>query len=131
MKTLDAIALTIWWCEGAKARRDFRWKSAYLYPVEVTNTEPEIIKIFVDFLSRAFGIKSSTLRGQLQIHKGDDQKELESFWSEQTGIPLTRFNKTIVRAKGKRNKKTKGTFKVRYYDKQTFLQLQEMLHRIV
>lgn len=113
MNKLDIIALTIWWCEGAKARRDFRWKYACLYPIEVTNTDPKIIRIFVDFLNRKFDISGKKLKGQLQIHKGDDKEELEEFWSHKTGIPLTQFNRTIIREKGTRNRKTKGTFKVR------------------
>jgi hypothetical protein len=46
----ELIAITLWWAEGTKSRRDTRWKNAVSYPIEVTNTNPAIIKIFIDFL---------------------------------------------------------------------------------
>ena len=130
MSKEEIMALTIWWCEGAKARRDFRWLNAYLYPVEVTNTDPKIIKIFIDYIKKVFKLTGKEIKGQLQIHEGDDKDNLENFWSKQTGIPITQFNKTIIRKKGSRYKKTKGTFKVRLYNKQIFFELQRKLKKI-
>lgn len=126
-KKLQTIAVIIWLCEGTKARKDKRWKNAYSYAIEVTNTDPVIIKIFVDFLRKNLRVPEEKLRGQVQIHKGDSRGEIESFWSKTTGIPVVQFNKTIIREKGNKPGKTKGTFKIRVYDKVIFEKLQSLL----
>lgn len=124
---LQTIALIIWLCEGTKIRKDKRWKNAYSHAIEVTNTNPVIIKIFLDFLRKNLQVPSGKLHGQVQIHEGDDQTEVEKFWSKITGIPLAQFNKTIIRKQGIKIGKTKGTFKVRVYDKLTYQKLYELL----
>jgi hypothetical protein len=126
-KKIQTIALIIWLCEGTKLRRDKRWKNSYSFVVEVTNTNPLVIKIFLDFLRNNIRVANKKIYAQLQIHKGDNKKELESFWSNISGIPLNQFNKTIVRVRGNKPEKTKGTFKIRVYNKNIFLKLDNLL----
>ena len=120
-------SLIIWWCEGTKIRKDKRWKDSYNCPIEVTNTDPKLIKIFIDFLRQDLGIEAKKLKAQVQIHKGDNQAEIESFWSKVSNIPLSQFNKTIIRETGKKIGKTKGTFKVRVYSKSKFEEMKDLL----
>ena len=121
------IALIIWWCEGTKSRRDFRWKNAYLYPIEVTNSDDRIVKIFADFLRDDLKVPNSKLRGQIQIHEGDNQKKYEDHWCRAIGISKSQLNKTIVRARGNKPGKNKGTFKLRVYNKELYNKLSKML----
>ncbi len=97
------------------------------YPIEVTNTNPQIIRTFLLFLRTIVKTPEERLSVQLQIHLGDDQSELEDYWSKVTNIPLSRFNKTIVRPTGKKIGKSLGTCKVRFADKSTYLILEKML----
>ncbi len=78
---------------------------------------PQIIKVFVDFLTKDLNISADKLRGQIQIHQGDDQRKCELFWSNYLQIPLQQFNKTIIRQKGNRYRDSYGTFKLRTYGK--------------
>lgn len=121
------IALTIWWCEGSKTRRDHRWKNALIKAIEVTNTDYRVIKIFVDFLKDELGVPAKRFKAQLQIHVGDNQQELEQYWSKEIGIPTDQFNKTIIRKVGNKPGKSMGTFKVRLYDKGIYEVLEGML----
>lgn len=121
------IGITIWWSEGTKSRRDVRWKNAVTYPVEVTNTNPVLMKVFLNFLREDIGIDESKLRVQIQVHEGDDVEELEKYWSNICGVDRTFFNKTIVRPIGNKAGKSKGTCKVRFSDKSTYIKLQELL----
>lgn len=121
------MALVIWWCEGTKVRRDKRWKNAYSYAVEVINSNAEIVKIFADFLREDLNADVSKFRGQIQIHEGDNQDEIEDYWSREIKIPKTQFDKTIIRKRGNKPGKNKGTFKLRVYNKPLYLQLQKML----
>ncbi|MEY4722520.1 MAG: hypothetical protein RLZZ324_33 [Candidatus Parcubacteria bacterium] len=121
----------LWWAEGTKARRDLRWKNTWMYHVDFTNTDPEMVRLFVEFLRKDIGIDERRLKLQLQIHLGDVQEELELFWSNITDIPRERFYKTIVRARGNKVGKTKGTCKVRYCDKKTYIKLRAKLSEVL
>lgn len=131
---LRIVGNTLWWAEGSKSRRDTRWKNAVSYPIEITNTNPEIIMLFLRYIKELIGVPEEKIRLQLQIHEGDDRLELEQYWSCLTGIPLERFNKTIVRPKGNKPNKTKGTCKIRCYDKDFYVKiasdLQEILRKL-
>ncbi len=67
------------------------------------------------------------MKGQIQIHEGDNKEEIEKYWEKLTGIPKSQFNKTIIRSKGNKPEKNKGTFKVRVYDKNLYLKLESLL----
>ncbi|TVM02898.1 MAG: hypothetical protein CV087_07980 [Candidatus Brocadia sp. WS118] len=125
----ELIALILWWCEGTKPRRDMRWKNAYLYPIEIINSDPRIIRIFLDYLRDEVKVPFNKLRGQIQIHEGDNREEIEDFWSEVLKIPKVQFNKTIIRPKGNRFRNNHGTFKLRFYDRKTHELLQQRLTR--
>lgn len=120
--------IMLWWAEGTKSRPDKRWKLARSYPIELTNTNAAIIKVFVDFLRIELKVPNEKLRVQLQIHEGDNQKDLERYWAEITGVDKANFNKTIVRPKGNKVGKSKGTCKIRFADKQRYLELESLLN---
>ena len=126
----QVVGIIIWWTEGTKAYRDKRWKS-WIYPVDVTNTNPEIIQSFLDFLRKDIGITEARLKLQLQIHDGDNQEEIEDYWSKATKIPRERFTKTIIRPTGHKIGKSMGTCKIRYSDKLTHLKLQSLLESVL
>ncbi len=123
------IGIVIWWTEGTKAFRDKRTKNGYVYNIDVTNTNPLIIKSFLDFLRLDVGIDEQRLKLQLQIHEGDDQIKFEKFWARVTNIPKKRFNKTIIRPKGNKAGKNMGTCKVRYSDKKIYAKLVVLLDK--
>ena len=128
--TRQIIGIIIWWTEGTKAYREKHWQS-WIYPVDVTNTNSDIINLFLDFLRNDIGINESRLKLQLQIHEGDNQEQIENYWSKTTKIPKTRFTKTIIRPKGNKMGKSMGTCKVRYSDKATYLKLENFLKNVL
>ena len=121
------IALIIWWCEGTKARRDERVRKSLNKAVEVTNTDPKIIKIFADYLRDDLKVPPKKIKGQLQIHKGDNKKEIEKYWLNIAKIPKEQLNKTIVRQIGNKPGKNLGTFKIRVYGSEIFDRLSSLL----
>lgn len=125
------IGLIVWWTEGTKTYKDKRWKNSWFHHVEVTNTNHQIIQAFLNFLRKDIGVNESRLKLQLQIHEGDNKADLENFWSQMTSIPLSRFNKTIIRPKGRKIGKTKGTCKIRYCDKATQKKLTTYLEKLL
>jgi hypothetical protein len=131
LTTREIVGIILWWGEGTKSRRDKRWKNARSYPIEVTNTNPAIIQIILNFLRKDIGVDENRVHLQLQIHAGDNHDELEQYWSELTNIPRNRFNKTIVRPAGNKTGKSKGTCKIRFADKEIYLKLEALLQEIL
>lgn len=121
------VGLTIWWTEGSKAYRDKRGRNTWIRNIDVTNTNPQIIKRFLDFLRKDITVDESRLKAQIQIHEGDDKETFEEFWSQNINIPRSRFTKTIIRPAGNKFGKNMGTCKVRYTDKKLYLKLESLL----
>lgn len=129
MDLIEAVNLTLWWTEGTKLRRNKRWGS-YIYSIELTNTDPVIISMFLGYLRNRLGVQNSRIKVQLQIHEGDIQEELESFWINVTKVPKEQFNKTIIRPVGNKIGKSRGTCKIRIHDKALFMKLDESLNKL-
>ncbi len=131
MTNLEVIGLILWWAEGSKSRRNILWKNALSYPIEITNTDPRIINLFLEYVIQELGIDRKRFKLQLQIHEGDDQKTLEAYWSNITGIPTSNFQRTIIRPIGNKVGKSKGTCKVRFSDKMVYNILQQKLNLLL
>jgi hypothetical protein len=123
------IGLIIWWTEGTKAYK--KENGNWVKNVDVTNTNPRIIMAFLDFLRYNVGVEEKRLRVQLQIHEGDNQEDLESFWSVTTHIPRKQFTKTIIRPRGNKIGKNRGTCKVRYSDKLIYEKIERKLKEVL
>lgn len=131
MNQLAIVGLVLWWAEGSKSRRDTRWKNAVSYPVEITNTDPRIIKLFIDFIVNELEVDINKFKLQLQVHEGDNVEELKMFWSKASGIKIDNFQKVIIRPVGNKPSKTKGTCKVRFSDKIVYNILQQKLDNLL
>lgn len=127
--SLRLAGLVAYLCEGTKLRRDSRYKNTYHYVIEFTNSDPNLIKLFVDFMRQELDINEAKVKCQVAVYDDLKINETELFWSKITKIPLKNFNKTIIfKPKNLKNKlNLQGTCKVRYHDKQTFLRLNEMI----
>ena len=128
---LRVVGAVLWWAEGSKSIRDKRWKNAVSYPIEITNTNTDIIKIFLRYIVEVVGIPKDRLKVQLQIHENDDKIELEQYWSQVTGIGKDMFNKTIIRPIGNKPGKSKGTCKIRCYDKEFYGKICQDLQNVI
>jgi hypothetical protein len=126
---LKIAGAMIYACEGTKVRRDLRFKNHFIYSIELTNSHPAIIQIFMKFLREILTINEERLRGQLFVYPDHNKEELVDFWNRVTAIPKRQFQKVILLKQ--KNKKFKpnplGTFKIRYNHKVDFLRLQTMI----
>jgi hypothetical protein len=128
-ESLKIAGLIAYLCEGTKLRKNKRYKNTYYYAIEFTNSDPFLIKLFVEFLKTIIIVEESKLKCQIFIYNDLKKENLESFWSKVTGIQLNNFNKTIIlRPKNMINKlNLRGTCKLRYYNKNAFLKLNELI----
>jgi hypothetical protein len=91
----------LYWSEGTK--KDF----------SLTNSDPELIKIFVDGLVKVFKTDRSKFRVSVRIYEDLDRAKCLDHWSEIIGIPPAKFISVNV-LKGKKVGKLKyGICRVR------------------
>jgi hypothetical protein len=126
---LLTAGLIAYLCEGTKLRKDPRYNNTYHYVIEFTNSDPNLIKLFLNFLRQEIGINENKLKCQLSIYDNQKMNEIEIFWSDLLKISLSNFNKTyIFKPKNIKNKMLlRGTCKLRYHDKKSFLKLNELI----
>lgn len=98
----------LFWCEGSKNKSR----------VSFINSDPDMIKTFLTLLRKSFQIDESKFRALIHIHEYHNKKEIESFWSIATNIPLNQFNKSYLKPNTGKNKHKdyKGCCNIRYYD---------------
>jgi len=132
-KELELAGAILYKCEGTRLRRDPRHPNAntFLYAVEFTNSDPVLIKLFLEFIRRIIKIEEDRLKCELFIYNDLEKEKIEAFWSSKTKIPLNRFHKTIVyEAKNSKYKPNPlGTCKIRYCDKRAYLKLNEIIKK--
>lgn len=132
VKELKIIGAMLYVCEGTKARRDFRSQNRYIYSIELTNSDPKIIKIFSIFLRKIIKADWKRVRGQIFIYPDLNERTIVNFWVKAANIPKNQFQKTIF-LKNKNNKfkpNPLGTFKIRYSCKEDFLKLQTLIDKV-
>ena len=100
----------LYWGEGGKTGTS----------VKFTNSDPEMIKVFLNFLRKICGIHEKRLKALIHMYPDQDENELKIFWSKLTSIPTKQFYKSHIH-KGKKgtykNKVSYGTIAINYSDK--------------
>jgi len=116
-KTAKILAAILYWCEGSK------------YPstnkMDLTNSDPKLLKIFLKLLRTSFNLDESKFRVKLQIHDTHDFEKIKKYWSKILSIPQSQFMKpTITKPTGRKHRKEYfGTCTVRYHDYKLQLKL--------
>ncbi len=92
------------------------------------NSDPRIIRIFLSTLKIGFPIENNRLRCAIQCRADQNIVELESYWSNETKIPLSQFYKTRIdkRTIGIPTKRPeyKGVLVIYYFSYEVFLELK-------
>jgi hypothetical protein len=84
----------LYWGEGNK--KDFN----------LINSDPDLIKVFINGLASLFDVKKDDLKISIRIFEDLDKNECLKFWSNMTGVPVNKFvrvNTLKGRKKGKLN----------------------------
>jgi Zn/Cd-binding protein ZinT len=91
----------LYWAEGGK--RDFNF----------TNSDPKMIKIFVDGVRKILKINSDEIKVSIRIYEDLDRERSLDFWAQIVDIPKSKFINVNV-LKGKKTGKLKyGLCRVR------------------
>ncbi len=109
----------LYWGEGGK--KDFNF----------TNSDPEMIKIFVNGLKNVLNINLDQVRVSIRIYEDLDREKSLDYWSEITSIPKAKFVNVDV-LKGKKLGKLKyGLCRIRIRKGGNMLKYLSALNRRV
>lgn len=89
---LFLTGIMLYWGEGERSQ-----KSPH---VKLTNSDPEMIRIFYKFLVEIAKIKKEKISAWLLLYPDLVDSVQKNFWSKAIGIPIEKFNKSIY-IKGK------------------------------
>jgi hypothetical protein len=88
------------------------------------NSDPSIICLFLDLLRKVYVVDENRFRCTLQCRADQQVEYLESFWSDATRIPRTRFYKARIdpRTVGSRSRKKdyKGVCRIDYFSAEVY-----------
>lgn len=94
---LKYLALGLYWGEGGKAPNR---------GVRITNSDPGVIRVFLEYLTKICSAKDDKIHFYLQTFKDNDLQIARNYWAEQLKVDTKRINTgTPIPSMGK------GTYK--------------------
>jgi len=85
------------------------WSEGYTYEggdqVGFTNSDPKMILLMLEWFEKICEVSKERFKLAVRINQNHKHKtrEVESYWSNLTGIPLSQFNKTVlIKSKSKK-----------------------------
>ncbi|MFC1808270.1 hypothetical protein ACFL0T_07915 [Candidatus Omnitrophota bacterium] len=96
---LKVLGAALYWAEGYNASQNI---------FAFSNSNPDMIKIIMQFLRKICKVPKHKIKGRLNIHPHLDIAKAEKFWANVTGIPRSSFNKSVL-AVSKSSKQKKDT----------------------
>ena len=120
---LKGFGLGLYWGEGNKKNKN---------SIKLANTDPGLIKKFLEFLIKILGVKKENIKFSLQVFSDIDPKEAKQFWIEKLKIKENQFyNKITITQSGKvgnyREKNRYGVLTIYYHNTKLRNILIEML----
>lgn len=106
-EALFALAIGLYWGEGSKKG---------IHTVAIANTDPNILRVFINFLEKFCSVSRSELDAQLNIFADCDVQGSMEWWAEQLGISLSQFHSPTVREPKSdySNRSERGTASIRF-----------------
>ena len=85
--TAKLMAAVLFWCEGSKRGS---LKSGVIF----TNSDPELIRFFIQMLEKGFSIDRKKFHLLLHLHDYHNDEKQKRYWAGVTGLPLAQFNRS-------------------------------------
>lgn len=120
---LFLIGVILYWAEGSKKSEIFQF----------SNSDPDAIKAMIKWLTEICKIPKEEIKIRVYIHKVYAHEKCEEFWSQITGIPLSRFYKTIYKPtphKLKKNPNYKGCVQIRVLKTEFFWKVMGWIEKL-
>ena len=106
---LYGLGVGLYWGEGTKSNTN---------SIRLGNTDPRLIKKFIQFLDKIYGIDFRKLKFGLQVFSDLPAIEARKFWEKELNISPKQFQKVVVTNSGKvgtyRKKNKTGVLTIYY-----------------
>lgn len=85
---LHTAGCMLYWAEGSKKRNC----------VELTNSDPFMLKLFILFLKEVYKVKRTSIKIHVQVHlnNGLTKREIEIYWLKELNLPESSLRKTML-----------------------------------
>lgn len=100
-RELFIAGLFLYWGEGSKTMSNH---------VSISNTDPSMIKFFVNWIEKILKISKNKLRFHLHLYNNMDIEKEISFWSQTLNIPKNQFSKPYIKNSSSLRINQKGSF---------------------
>ncbi len=120
---LKTAGIMLYWAEGGKSLGKY-------WSVDLANSDPEMVRIFLNFLRKICVIDESRLRVQLYCYSNQDIEKLKEYWYKITNIPISQFIKPYVRQDFRVEQKDRmkyGLVHIRYNDKKLLYKIESWI----
>lgn len=84
---LFIAGLMLYWGEGDKLTK---------YSTAITNTDPDLIRLYVLFLKNACRIPEEKIRAHVLIYPDLNEEDCRKYWARESGIDLSRFTESTT-----------------------------------
>jgi hypothetical protein len=95
-----ALLAMLYWAEGGKTDGAMKF----------TNTDPELVLMFISLLRENYEIDESRLRIGLLVHYYHNRDQTRQFWSKKLQIPATQFWKIYLKPRSGKKRNYKKNF---------------------
>jgi hypothetical protein len=135
-RELLLIGTALYWGEGYKKQIIVRNKNRTYHPVSLSNSDPELIKMFLLFLRKCLNVDESKIRLSIHMYDGMDENKIIKYWQEITRIPKENMGKVYrgVSISSKRTKKYNhlpyGTAQIRVSSTELFYKIMGLIKGI-
>ncbi|TSC56915.1 MAG: Resolvase helix-turn-helix protein [Parcubacteria group bacterium Greene0714_21] len=125
-RELLLIGTALYWGEGYKKPIIKNGKERTYHKISLSNTDPILVKVFLEFLKNILKIPESRVRAGVRIFKHTNEQTALKYWQEITGLPKNQFEKVYYgiskSSLGKRpyNRLPFGTIQISVGDTQNF-----------
>jgi hypothetical protein len=119
---LKTAGIMLYWGEGSK------WDGEKI--VDFSNSDSDMIKLFLKFLRRICGVDENKLRCYLYCYANQKPRLLIKWWSKVTRVPEDKFTKPYIRKEfnsAKSGKMSKGLIHIRYNDKKLLMLIKKWI----
>ena|SRR3989344_1502456 len=84
---LFIAGLMLYWGEGDKLTK---------YSTAITNTDPNLIRLYVFFLKNACRIPEEKIKAHVLIYPDLNEGDCRKYWAHESGVDLSRFTKSTT-----------------------------------
>lgn len=94
-RDLLIVGASLYWAEGYKRPRVINGKQKTCHNVSLTNSDPDLISIFIRFLREICEVPEEKINIWVRYFEHQDPAYILDFWQKRCKIPYSNFRKTL------------------------------------